>query len=183
MCLIAQDINGQLPKELVPMKAKKDIVVYKMLECATIEDCLSYSYKKIYHTPYMCRVVKFNLFDRCVMKTDKMTGEYITAQTLSNSIYNIIGSKRTQHIEWINGENVSNVMRSNDIGINDKETLYVSEGIHAYTKIPRKRFSVCGDHCEFHKAIIPQGSYYFVDEVNDEIVADKMIIFKKALKS
>lgn len=183
MCLTVQDINGQLPTEFVPVKAKKDIVVYKMLECATIEDCLPYSYKKIYQTPYMCRVVKFNLFDRCVMKTDKMTGEYITAQTLSNSIYNIIGSKRTQHIEWVNGKNIFNIMRSNDIGINDKETLYVSEGIHAYTKMPKKTcLEYTWPHCEFHKAIIPKGSYYFVDEVNNEIVADKMIIFKKVVK-
>lgn len=172
MCLIVQDISGQLPKELVPMKAKKDIVVYKMLECATVEGRLPYLYKKIYYTPYRNCVVKFNLFGRCVMKSDRMTGEYI-----------IIGTKRKQNIEWVNGKNVSNVMRSNDIGINDKETLYISEGIHAYTKI-RKHFLECAPgHRELHKAIIPKGSYYFVDEANHEIVADKMIIFKKIIKS
>ena len=182
MCLTVQDINGQLPTELVPMKAKKDIVVYKLLEYmtleyVTVEGRLPYLYKKIYCTPYMGCVVKFNLFDRCVMKSDRMVGKYVITPSYQR-ICHRIGAIREQNIEWINGENVSNVMRSNDIGINDKETLYISEGIHAYTKI----LECAPDHHELHKAIIPKGSYYFVDEVNNEIVADKMIIFKKVEK-
>jgi len=173
MCLTVQDINEQLPKEFVPMKAKKDIVVYKMLEYTIRKRRLPYLYKKIYCTPYMGYDVKFNLFGRCVMKTDRMTGEYFIVKNLPYK-----QQSRRQKIVWINGESISNVMRSNNIGINDKENLYILEGIHAYTKIRDTSISLR----EFHKAIIPKGSYYFVDEVNDEIVADKIIILKKVVK-
>lgn len=185
MCLIVQDMNGQLPNEFVPMKATKDIVVYKMLEYAILKSSL---HKKIYRTPYMWSDVNFNLFGRCVMKTGgRMTGEYTTIHSYRNYILHgrFVGTaKQVQKIEWVNGKNLSNVTRSNDIGINDKETLTISEGIHAYTKIPQsKRFSSClYEHRNWHKAIIPKGSYYFIDEANGEIVADKMIIFKKVVK-
>lgn len=189
MCLTVQDINEQLPKEFVPMKAEKDIGIYKMLEYVTIVRNFPYLHKvKIYRTPYMWSDVEFNLFGKCVMKTGgKMTGEYITIHSYRNYLlhgrFDAESMKQVQNIEWVNGKNISNVTRSNDIGINDKETLTISEGIHACIKIPRKRFlEYRSDYRELHKAIIPKGSYYFIDEVNDEIVADKMIILKKVVK-
>ena len=136
MCLTVRNKFGVLPQDgWNPKTAEKDIVVYKMLECTTVEGRLPYLHKKIYHTPYMDYVVKFNLFGRCIMKSDRMIGEYIISKPHPNCISYLIGTKGVQNIEWINGENISNVIRSNDIGINDKETLLVSEGIHAYTKI------------------------------------------------
>lgn len=185
MCLTVQDIHHQLPTELVPMKAKKDIVVYKLLAYREVKKSIPYQYKKLYFTPYMDKLVNFNIFGRCVVKVDRITGKYymITSsfQKCSFGRKWVEQLKWTQNIEWIDGKNVSNVIRPNDIGICDKETLLISEGIHAYTKKWRQSKGTSG-HCELHKAIIPKGSYYFVNEVNDEIVADKMIILKKVVK-
>ena len=56
-------------------------------------------------------------------------------------------------------------------------TIYVNKGIHAYTT--DSVFVWKGE--EIFNAVIPEGAHYFTNDSN-EVVADKMIIFKSERK-
>lgn len=168
MCLSVRNKFGKLPQNgWIPKTAEKDIVVYKILEYRLVEGRLPHHYKKIYFTPFQQYLIKFNIFGKCVMKAERMTGRVIYTDGTYISSYLLEGFK-----EILDEEKVF----KNSTG------LLIDKGIHAYTKLFPITKHGSYEYRELHKAIIPKGAHYFVDEVLDEIVADKMIILKKVVK-
>lgn len=168
MCLIVKDI----PEDLKPLTAENDIHVYKVLTHRK-------HYNKRLHfdgifSPYMMTPIAFNFWGKCIMEAN-MDGKYAKKEDVSY-IYHI--PKLIEYdIAWENGEVVCNRAALTF----DKDVyLSVHAGIHAYITREDARY-LNNEQEKLHKAVIPKGAHYFIGKGN-EIVADKMIIYRKTVK-
>ena len=153
MCLLVSD------KSVTPLTATKPIKVYKVLTSAS---------KDKWITPVMGKKVRF-VFGKCNMGNNLMRGIVY---------YSDFGY---YHVYWEKGElsvNFDSLFESIDVrelGIKD---VCVHQGIHAYTD---KSSLLLNEKNAVFEAVIPKGAHYFIGAEN-EIVADKMIIYKNGVK-
>jgi len=174
MCLIVKDI----PENLKPLTAEKDIHVFKVLKHRNNKS-LNLNIDRIF-SPYMMTPITFNFWGKCIMEAN-MDGKY--RDQSPNFTCNFI----EHDIIWENGEIacIKKVPTLFDKGA----CLSVYAGIHAYiTREDAPYHSYFGPvfgptdvQEKIHKAVIPKGAHYFIGEGN-EIVADKMIIYRKTVK-
>lgn len=172
MCLFVKDI----PEDLKPLTAEKDIPVYKVLNHR------KHYYKRLNHericSPYMMTPITFNFWGKCIMEAN-MDGKYSKKEDDVGNIYHI---PKEHDIVWENGE-----IACNKAALTFDKGAYLSvyAGIHAYITREDARyqsnFSTDIVQEKLHKAVIPKGAHYFIGKGN-EIVADKMIIYRKTIK-
>lgn len=175
MCLYVEKI----PEDLKPLTAEKDIPVYKVLTHR------KYHYKRLnlnrIFSPYMGTPIIFNFWGKCIMETN-MDGKYRKEGiNYANNLPKFI----EYEVIWENGEIVYHKAA---LTFDKGGYLSINAGIHAYITREDARyqsnFSTTATAViqeKLHKAVIPKGAHYFIGKGN-EIVADKMIIYRKTIK-
>ena len=169
MCLCVLNI----PEDLNPKIATEDILCYKLL--------LYNQTTNRYETPYQNFPIVFGYKNRYDMAADEMTGFYYAEQMFcvksSWTVNSFLQpSFVSEELKWINGKNIQQLSRVENP---TSEFLDIHAGIHAYLNIDN--IFIGHDCIHFFKAIIPKGAHYFIGR-EDDIVADKMIIFDEHVK-
>ena len=180
MCLYVKDI----PEDLKPLTADKDIHVFKVLVRNEVSS--KYNTKRyVYKTPFRGTIIPFNSWGKCIIEAN-MNGKYLEEITafgykiILNGRIKYIPKRKTTLISWKNGELEYDIEKA----IADTCYLEIEDGIHAYTSfiMAAAKWPIIDFPCyEIHNAVIPKGAHYFIG-LYDEIVADKMIIYKKRVK-
>ena len=167
MCLVSKT------RHFKPKTADKQILVYKLLRNCSEENGKFLFWtrkKKVILTPFMDIPVKF-VHGECEMGDGVMDGEVLC--TLPKDFYATLCP-----CNWEDGaiKPTSTSVESLENGC--VYTVYVNKGIHAY--IDKDSVFVWQGE-EIFNAVIPEGAHYFTNDSN-EVVADKMIIFKSKRK-